>query len=97
MKLKPSMLVISEAISNPIQTRPIDMRIMVGISIDDRGAGNGRYHNLFEETEFSVPNHGNAREDGGEEEGHPDYARKYIGLITLCAGQFQAPHATAEN
>jgi len=33
MKLKPSMLVINEAISSPMQTSPIEMRIIVGISI----------------------------------------------------------------
>ena len=33
MKLKPSMLVIIEAISSPIQTNPIEMMIMVGMSI----------------------------------------------------------------
>ena len=33
MKLKPSMLVIIEAMSSPIQTSPIEIRTMVGINI----------------------------------------------------------------
>ena len=52
----------------------------------DLHARHGSHQRFFEEPELTVPEHGNAGEDGAEQHRHPDHARRHELQIAAMAG-----------
>ena len=66
----------------------------------DLNTRHGRHKGFFEEAELTVPEHRDSREDGTEENGHPDHARRHELQIAAVAGLLKdrtEPEAESEQ